>query len=298
VIRIKVNLLASDSLGVRSMATNIVTKECNILIDPSVALSPKRKRLPPSNKENTLMKTYIQHIKETATYADIIVISHYHYDHVSFDPSLYQNKMVYAKDITHHINASQKERGESLQHLVSDDCTLYFCDDTSHHFGKTKITFSPPVPHGPSNSRLGYVVMVTIDDGRKRVLFSSDVQGPVDSKATAFIIDQNPDLLILDGPPTYLLGWRFGKKNLDKAAENLNDIIRKTNADIIMDHHPCRDLNYKQKFPTPFEIYRETHGSDIMTFADYMGKENLFCEALRKTIREQEAQDQLSSNTK
>ena len=288
-IRIKVNLLASDSLGVRSMATNIVTKECNILIDPSVALSPKRKQLPPSNKEHTLMDTYLQNIKDTVTQADIIVISHYHYDHVSFDPSLYLNKTVYAKDITDHINASQRERGKSLQHLISDNCVLCFCDDTLHHFGKTTITFSPPVPHGPPNSRLGYVVMVTIDNGRTRVLFTSDVQGPVDPVATAYILDQNPDLLILDGPPTYLLGWRFGRKNLDKAAENLIDIIQKTNADIIMDHHLCRDLNYKKKISSPFEIYQESHGSDIMTFADYMGEENLFCEAMRKTIREQEA---------
>ena len=43
--------LSSDSLGVRSMATYVETKDCKILIDPSAALGPKRYGLPPHQKE-------------------------------------------------------------------------------------------------------------------------------------------------------------------------------------------------------------------------------------------------------
>ena len=47
----KIIPIASDSLGVRSMATYVETKDCKILIDPSAALGPKRYGLPPHNKE-------------------------------------------------------------------------------------------------------------------------------------------------------------------------------------------------------------------------------------------------------
>ena len=54
----KIIPISSDSLGVRSMATYIETKDCKILIDPSAALGPKRYGLPPHQKElETLYKT-------------------------------------------------------------------------------------------------------------------------------------------------------------------------------------------------------------------------------------------------
>ena len=43
--------IASDSLGVRSMATYVETKDCKIVIDPSAALGPKRYGLPPAKEE-------------------------------------------------------------------------------------------------------------------------------------------------------------------------------------------------------------------------------------------------------
>ena len=53
----KIIPIASDSLGVRSMATYIETKDCKILIDPSAALSPKRYGLPAHDKELDALHT-------------------------------------------------------------------------------------------------------------------------------------------------------------------------------------------------------------------------------------------------
>ena len=47
--------LASESLGVRSMATYVETKDCKILIDPSAALGPKRYGLSPHQKERIVL---------------------------------------------------------------------------------------------------------------------------------------------------------------------------------------------------------------------------------------------------
>lgn len=63
--------------------------------------------------------------------------------------------------------------------------------------------------------------MTTVDDGDRRILHASDVQGPVTEEAKDYIIDQNPDILVIDGPPTLFLGWKFSKKNLEDASRKV-----------------------------------------------------------------------------
>lgn len=147
-----------------------------------------------------------------------------------------------------NINKSQKERGKKLKEKIENICSLQYCDNLYVNFGNTKNSFSPAFFHGSENVRLGYVVMTTVDDGKKRVLHTSDVQGPVTKKATDYIINQKPDILIIDGPPVDLLGWRFSYKNLGKASNNITNIIKKLKCEIILDHHLLRDLKYKERF--------------------------------------------------
>jgi len=205
----KITPIASDSLGVRSMATYIETKDCKIFIDPSAALGPKRYGLPPCQKELEALFNTKQRIAEIAEKCDILTISHYHYDHYDPNDVFYKGKKVFVKDITKNINKSQKQRGTDFKEIAENICELDYCDDSKHQIGSTKIVFSPPFFHGPENVRLGYVLMTTIDDGEKKILHSSDVQGPVTKNAKEYILDQKPDLLIVDGPPTIFLGWKF-----------------------------------------------------------------------------------------
>lgn len=276
----KVVPMASDSLGVRSMATYVETKDCKILIDPSAALGPKRYGLPPAEQEMVALEKTKNEIAKTAKQCNILVISHYHYDH--YDPSagFYKDKKVFAKDINKNINKSQQKRGTDFKKIVEDSCDLIYCDDSKHNVGNTELIFSPPFFHGPENVRLGYVIMTTIDDGEKRLLHASDVQGPVTKNAKEYIISQSPDLLIMDGPPTIFLGWKFSMQNLQDAADNLVEIKEKLDCDIILDHHLLRDLNYKKTFPQPYLA----NGEKVKTFAEYLGKENNTLEAHRKEL--------------
>ncbi|MCD6571865.1 MAG: MBL fold metallo-hydrolase [Thermoplasmata archaeon] len=276
----KVTPIASDSLGVRSMATLVETKDCRIFIDPSAALGPSRYGLPPAPQEIEALSRTKDEIRELAEKCDILVISHYHYDHYDPNEEFYQGKTVYAKDINKNINKSQTERGKEFKEIVENRCKLIYCDDTSHKIGETSIVFSPPFFHGPSNVRLGYVIMTTIDDGDFRLLHASDVQGPVTSEAKDYIISQKPDLLIIDGPPTIFLGWKFSRKNLEDASNNLVEIIKKLDCEIILDHHLLRDLKYRENFPEPYKI----GGKRVKTFAEYLGKENNALEAHRKEL--------------
>ena len=64
-----------------------------------------------------------------------------------------------------------------------------------------------------------------------------------------WIIEQKPDLVYMDGPPILFLGWKFSYKNLDAAKANFQRILDETKADVILDHHLLRSLNYKEMFP-------------------------------------------------
>ena len=276
----KIVPIASDSLGVRSMATYVETKDCKVLIDPSAALGPKRYGLPPAEEEINALVQIKQKIAEIADKCNILTISHYHYDH--YDPSgtFYKDKKVFVKDISKDINKSQTKRGTEFKETVEDVCDLIYCDDSEYQIGSTKIVFSPPFFHGPKNVRLGYVIMTTIDDGKQKILHASDVQGPVTKSAKEYIIEQKPDLLIMDGPPTIFLGWKFSMDNLRSASDNLTEIIERLDCTVILDHHLLRDLRYKEVFPEPYKKGKEK----VKTFAEYLGKENNTLEAHRKQL--------------
>ena len=276
----KVIPISSDSLGVRSMATYVETKDCKIIIDPSAALGPKRYGLPPHQKEIDALYKTKNKIAEIAKKCDIFTISHYHYDHYDPDETFYYGKKVFAKDISKNINKSQAKRGKDFKEILDKKCELLYCDDSKHKIGDTEINFSPPFFHGPENVRLGYVIMTIVNDGNKKTIHASDVQGPITKNATDFIINQEPDLLIMDGPPTIFLGWKLSLKDLENASKNIIKIIEKLDCEIILDHHILRDIKYKELFSEPYEL----GGKRIKTFAEYLGKENNTLEAHRKEL--------------
>jgi predicted metallo-beta-lactamase superfamily hydrolase len=263
------------------MATAVETDTVKIFIDPSAALGPSLYGLPPHPKETQALAGAKKTIATIARTCDAFVISHFHYDHYDPTEDFYADKRVFAKDRPTHINKSQMARAKSFEDRIGGHCTLTFSDNSMHEFGETKLIFSPPFFHGPAHVRLGYVIMTTIDDGTFRVLHASDVQGPVTADARDYIIRQAPNLLIMDGPPTLFLGWRFSYQNLQDAANNLMTIIKKVGCDVVLDHHLLRDLQYTERFQEPF-----TTGK-VQTFAEYNGLKNRMLEAHRKSLWKQ-----------
>ncbi len=277
--------LAFDSFGARSMATYIETAEVNILIDPAVALSPKRYGLPPHEKEIERKERLWKEIKQYATTADILVITHYHYDHHNPSaPEIYKDKIVYIKDPKNNINYSQKNRAKHFLNAINNRAAeITVTDGAQFSHGPVEIAFSEAVCHGVS-SKLGYVVETFIDDGGERFIHTSDVEGPALDDQTTFIREHAPQTLILDGPMTYLLGYAYPSKYLRKSVENLIEIIQKTNIEtIIPDHHLARDLEYKSQI---HEVYEKAEDADvdILTAAEYTGKEADLLEAQRKEL--------------
>jgi len=102
----KIVPIASDSMGTRSMATFIETKDCGILIDPGVALGPSRYGLPPHPLEMEKLEEDWSNIVKYSEKAQVMIVTHYHYDHHNPEyPEIYEGKNVYLKHPTSPIES-------------------------------------------------------------------------------------------------------------------------------------------------------------------------------------------------
>lgn len=277
--------LAFDSMGVRSMATFVSTKNVRITIDPSVALGPSRYGLPPHPLEQQRMNELWERIKEHALKSDVLVVTHYHYDHhAPSTPELYADKRVFLKHPTAHTNKSQKKRaGYFRGRLEGLPESLEFADARNFSFGGTQLKFSPAVFHG-TNDRLGYVIQVAVRENEHCIVYTSDVEGPSLQAQIKFILDERPQILIVDGPLSYMLGYAYSRESLNNSINNLKRIIREGElTHLIIDHHLLRDLKWHERLQDVFTLGAKEH-VEVTTAAGFLGRENEMLEARRKEL--------------
>lgn len=160
-----------------------------------------------------------------------------------------------------------------------------FSDGKRFKFGKTEIAFSPAVPHG-TDSMLGYVTMVSISDGSERFVHTSDVEGPPLDVQARFMIDSKPDVMICDGPMTYMLGYRYPASALEASERNLIEVVERCKLKaLVLDHHFLRDLNWRERMPSLLSRCEEL-GTEFMTAAELAGEGNNLLEANREKLYE------------
>ena len=277
--------LAFDSLGVRSMATLVETKELKIMIDPGAALGPSRYNLPPHKKEWDRLDKLWKEIKNNCRKCDVMIVTHYHYDHHDpNEPDIYEGKKVFLKHPTDNINKSQKTRANYfLKQLEGIPEKIEFSDGKKFMFGKTKIEFSKAVPHG-ANNKLGYLTEVLVDDGKEKLVHTSDVEGPSLDEQVKFILENRPNYLILDGPLSYMLGYRYSQASLDSSIDNMIKVIRNCPLkNFVIDHHFLRDLKWREKAARAIE-FAEKKKIPFQTAAEFCGRKIEMLEALRNKL--------------
>jgi len=289
--------LAAESLGVRSMCTYVETSDVRILLDAGVSLCPNRFGLPPHQEEFTVIDTCRKRIAQAAEKAEIVTLSHYHFDHhtPSYEDwlcnwteatetarQIYEKKIVLAKSPRENINSSQRRRAWIFQKTCGKFAKkVKVADGKLFRLGKdTDIKFSEPVFHGSRNSFLGWVLMTTIKCKSERFLFTSDVQGPMCSHTLKLILEENPETVMIGGPPLYLSGFRVKKEHIEDGLTNLEKIVENVPL-VILDHHILRDKDWREKTKS---IFKKAHdyGHQILTAAEFLGRKNLFLEAERK----------------
>ncbi|MFX1604714.1 MAG: hypothetical protein ACFFDD_02295 [Promethearchaeota archaeon] len=291
---IEITPLAAESLGARSLCTHVVTPDISILLDPSVALA-KRYNLEPHPTEYLALKNALATIKRIAADSDVLSISHYHFDHVrpGFDNQLYNlstrnerkemfaGKIVLTKDNRENINPSQRRRGfyfeKDIRNLAAK---IEWADDRSFNFNDTKVTYSPPLPHGPENSRLGFVLATIIEYSGSRFMFAPDVQGPIVQDTLQYILLVAPDLLIVGGPPIYLSRFTDKERLL---ARNSLVVLASTVPTLVIDHHLMRDKAWND-WISPILSASEKADNKVLTMAELSGSENLLLEAEREVL--------------
>jgi len=274
--------VASESMGVRSMAVLVKTRDCRILIDPSVALGPKRYGLPPHKVEEDRSTSLWKRVLDSAKEADVLTISHYHYDHHDPDrPEMFKDKALLIKHPTENINQSQKGRASKFLKAIGGlPSAVENADGRKFEFGNTSLEFSRAVPHG-TNTRLGYVVELAITEGAETLVHTSDVQGPSLDEQVEFVIRSQPTIVACDGPMTYMM-YRYGNDALERSIANLIRIMGETPVKTLMlDHHLLRDINWKKRMQPVFDAGKE-HGCRVQTFAEFAGGEDELLEARRK----------------
>lgn len=290
--------LAAESLGVRSMCTYVETSDVRLLLDAGVSLCPNRFGLPPHPQELHSIFEARKRIAEAAEKAEVITISHYHYDHhtPSFEDwlvnwteadetakQIYRDKAVLVKNPRENINFSQRERGWMFAKTAGRFARkILNADGKSFTFGQTKLRFSEPVFHGSERSELGWVLMTTIEIGEEKFVFAPDVQGPMSSRPLQIITEENPQLLMVGGPPLYLSLVKVTEEQLQLGLKNLTEIVGKV-PQVILDHHIIRDEEWRSK---TVELFYQTYksGSTLQTAAEFLGKENKPLEAIRKKL--------------
>lgn len=299
--QIKVTPLAEESLGVRSMCTYIETTDTKILLDAGASLAPKRWGYPPHPREYQALAECRKKITRTAEKANITTISHYHFDHHT--PSytdwftnwsspetakkIYQGKLVLAKSYRSMVNASQRRRGWMFKKTGGKHAKrIESADGKTFQFGETKLKFSDPVFHGPENTELGWLLMVTIECGDEKVMFASDVQGPIHTPTLNQILAEKPQLVMIGGPPTYLAGFRVKDEHIETGMQNLKTLVENVPT-TILEHHTLRDENWRSQSQPIFDAATQV-GHKVLTAAEFSGTKNNLLEFRRRQLFETE----------
>jgi predicted metallo-beta-lactamase superfamily hydrolase len=274
------------------LCTQVITPDISILFDPSVALA-KRYNLEPHPTEYLALRKSLGTIMNVAADSDVLSISHYHYDHVrpGFENHLYNlsnrnerremysGKIVLTKDNRENINPSQRRRGFYFEKDIKEVVAkIEWADDRTFKFDDTKVTYSHPLPHGPSNSRLGYVLATLVEYSESRFMFAPDVQGPIVQETLQYILQSAPDLLIVGGPPIYLSRFTDNER---EAGQNSLVVLASTIPTLVVDHHLMRAKNWED-WISPVLTASEKAGNRVLTMAELSGQDNALLEAERE----------------
>jgi predicted metallo-beta-lactamase superfamily hydrolase len=335
-----------DSIGAKSSCTLVKTPDISVLIDPGITVM--HPSFPASNLNKILwMKKGENAIKKACKEVDVIVISHYHYDH--FFPeqmNIYKGKTVFIKNPNEYITDSQRNRAEKLfenimlqivhnkseklflrkrnrrfvDHLKEltlankkdfkaytkrrnelleksrpwfrkrvdkwnsnkqiieidhSDIKIIFPENKKFNFGNTTLRFSGPLFHGIEFSRVGWVFSTLIEYDDYKLIHTSDLNGPIIEDYAKMIIKENPDVLILDGPMTYMYGYLLNKTNLNRAIENATRIVEEIDAKVIIyDHHLPREIKFRDRTRKVWDTAKK-YNKNLITAVEFLGEKTV-----------------------
>ncbi len=278
---LKINIMGTESLGVRGLSCIVEFNNRKIFIDPGIALGYNRNGLLPHPVQigvgSIIRKKIIKELEDTTD----IVISHFHGDHIPLmDANPYQLGINQIKKIPYKCKIWAKKCGASSYKIKQREeaVVLGLGKDIKEAKGwvDNSLFFSDEVPHGEKNTHLGKVIMTKITDGEKIFVHASDIQFLEDETINT-ILEYEPDIVLASGPPIYLKDYM--KNKLKKAQNNILKLSEGVNT-LIIDHHMLRcEEGLKM-----MEKLSEISNSKIICAADYMNFPRHMLETKRKEL--------------
>jgi predicted metallo-beta-lactamase superfamily hydrolase len=276
----KIEIVAAESLGVRSLCCVVSAGERKILIDPGLALGYTRFGLLPHPLQVAVDERIRKKIiHEWATATDI-VISHYHGDHVPLaDANPYQLDLGKVASLNPHAviwakstQLSPMEAKRAKVFSVALKNTLIEAEGKSGGI----MSFSQPVPHGKAEG-LEKVIMTRIQEDLTFV-HASDIQ-LLNDEAISQIVSWRPDMVLASGPPLYL--HKLAGEDVERARHNALIISQKV-ATLILDHHLLRSLEGAEWL----DRFSSKAPKNVVCCADFMDKPRMLLEARRPRLYE------------
>jgi len=274
---LQITILGAESLGARSMATVVEAGGRTVLIDPGVALAPRRFGLPPHPYEKVAAAEIRRAILAWLPRATDVVVTHYHGDHVPLrEPDPHQIALdvftlpagcrILAKGADGLSRRSDGRRsdlekaiGNPLQNPEGIDDGVIAC--------------SLPVPHG---GRGGAVMMAAVREGDRCFVHASDTQ-LLSDEAVRLIEAWRPTVVFSSGPPLYLPSITGAE---EEAAFSRAARIAEVAGSLILDHHLLRS----EEGEAWIRDLEKVSGCPVVSAAGFVGRPMRLLEAGRREL--------------
>jgi len=274
----RVEIIGTESLGVRGLCCVVGIKDRKVVIDPGIALGFRRYGLMPHPVQVIASERSKSCIAKALENATDIVISHYHGDHIPLANAnpyqlsvqkvaiLFKYARLWTKGIQ-DISENQVRRAKSLSQNL--DRMLPKAEGTSDG----PLAFSLPVPHGEIDSRGGSVMMTRIEENGEVFVHASDIQ-LLSDKAINQILAWQPNIVFASGPPVYLpsLTMQQQEDALRRTLRLAEDVDT-----LILDHHLLRSKRGEQWLDHASSLAKRK----VICAADFMGVPRNLLEAER-----------------
>ncbi len=273
-----IEIIGTESLGVRGLCCFIKTKNRRIFIDPGIALGYTRYKLHPHPLQVAVDERIQKKMVKRWAEATDIVFSHYHGDHVPLSDAnpfqfnvkkikgLNPNIKIWTKSLK-HCSPNELKRAKKISSILKNN----FIESEGEKHGI--ISFSNVLPHGDKKNTHTTVMMTKIEDD---IVFvhASDIQ-LLNDEAVLQIIKWKPDIVFTSGPPLYLSN-RLSESQINKAWDNAVKLAQNTDT-LIIDHHLMRSIKGAEWLN---DLSLKTKRK-IICGADFMKKPRRMLEALR-----------------
>ena len=177
----KIDILGTESLGLRGLSCLVRTANRHILFDPGVSLGYKRHGLLPHPAQVAVGAGARSSIISALRGATDVVFSHFHGDHVPLvDANPYQMPARDVVDVLRHVRLWTKDLDGESDRIRGRIQSLFELLDrelrnaAGQHSGP--LSFSAPVPHGQNGSSQGNVMMTRVQEAGDVFVHASDIQ--------------------------------------------------------------------------------------------------------------------------